>query len=43
MPQELMLVEKDRQAEIHIRSILGGAFVPLQEENPVNSSNGISY
>jgi protein-L-isoaspartate O-methyltransferase len=43
MPQELMLLEKDDQGEIHSRNILGVAFVPLQEENPVNSSNGISY
>ena len=42
MPQELMLVEKDAQGEIHSRNILGVAFVPLQEETPVNSSNGIS-
>ena len=41
MPQELMLVEKDAQGEIHSRNILGVAFVPLQEETPVNSSNGI--
>jgi len=43
MPQELMLVEKDEQGEIHARDILGVAFVPLQEENSANSSNGISY
>ncbi|MEN8207344.1 MAG: protein-L-isoaspartate(D-aspartate) O-methyltransferase [Pseudomonadota bacterium] len=42
MPQELMLVEKDDRGGIHTRNILGVAFVPLQEENPVNSSNGIS-
>ena len=42
MPQELMLVEKDDQGGIHTRNILGVAFVPLQEENPANSSNGIS-
>ena len=43
MPQELMLVEKDEQGEIHPRNIIGVAFVPLQEENPANSDNGISY
>ena len=42
MPQELMLVEKDDQGVIHTRNILGVAFVPLQEESPANSSNGIS-
>ena len=42
MPQELMLVEKDDQGGIHTHNILGVAFVPLQEENPANSSNGIS-
>ena len=41
MPQELMLVEKDEQGEIHTRDILGVAFVPLQEETPTNSNNGI--
>ena len=41
MPQELMLVEKDEQGEIHSRDILGVAFVPLQEETPANSNNGI--
>jgi len=34
MPQELMLVEKDEQGEIHTRDILGVAFVPLQEDPP---------
>ena len=34
MPQELILVEKDDQGEIHSRNILGVAFVPLQEEHP---------
>jgi len=34
MPQELMLVEKDDQGEIHTRDILGVAFVPLQEDPP---------
>jgi protein-L-isoaspartate(D-aspartate) O-methyltransferase len=29
LPQELMLVEKDPQGKIHIRDILGVAFVPL--------------
>lgn len=29
MPQELMLVEKDKGGETHTRSILGVAFVPL--------------
>jgi len=43
MPQELMLVEKDDQGELHTRNILGVAFVPLQEENPASSSNGITY
>jgi protein-L-isoaspartate(D-aspartate) O-methyltransferase len=43
MPQELMLVEKDDEGEIHTRDILGVAFVPLQEETPTNSNNGISY
>ena len=43
MPQELMLVEKDEQGEIHTRNIIGVAFVPLQEENPANSSNGITF
>ena len=43
MSQELMLVEKDEQGEIHTRDILGVAFVPLQEETPTNSNNGISY
>ena len=42
MPQELMLVGKDDQGVIHTRNILGVAFVPLQEESPANSSNGIS-
>ena len=35
MPQELMLVEKDAQGELHTRDILGVAFVPLQEESPL--------
>ena len=43
MPQELMLVEKEEQGEIHTRNIIGVAFVPLQEENPANSSNGITF
>ena len=43
MPQELMLVEKDEQGEIHTRDILGVAFVPLQEEAPANGNNGTSY
>ncbi len=43
MHQELMLVEKDDEGEIHARNILGVAFVPLQEETPANSNNGISY
>ena len=43
MPQELMLVEKDEQGEIHTRNIIGVAFVPLQEENPANSSSGITF
>jgi protein-L-isoaspartate O-methyltransferase len=34
MSQELMLVEKDEQVEIHSRDILGVAFVPLQEAPP---------
>jgi protein-L-isoaspartate(D-aspartate) O-methyltransferase len=34
MPQELMLVEKDSQGEIHTRNILGVAFVPLREAPP---------
>ena len=34
MTQELMLVEKDNQGEIHTRDILGVAFVPLQEDPP---------
>jgi protein-L-isoaspartate(D-aspartate) O-methyltransferase len=33
MPQELMLLEKDDQGQIHSRNILGVAFVPLQEED----------
>ena len=37
MSQELMLVEKDEQGEIHSRDILGVAFVPLQEEVPDDS------
>lgn len=43
MPQELMLVDKDDEGEIHARNILGVAFVPLQEETPANSNNSISY
>jgi len=43
MPQELMLVEKKEQGEIHTRNIIGVAFVPLQEENPDYSNNDISY
>jgi len=34
MPQELLLVEKNDQGEIHTRDILGVAFVPLQEAPP---------
>jgi len=34
-PQELMLVEKDQEGELHARDILGVAFVPLQEEAPI--------
>jgi protein-L-isoaspartate(D-aspartate) O-methyltransferase len=34
LPQELMLVEKDEQGDIHTRDILGVAFVPLQESPP---------
>ena len=41
MAQELMLVEKDDEGGIHTRDILGVAFVPLQEETPANSNNGI--
>jgi protein-L-isoaspartate(D-aspartate) O-methyltransferase len=41
LPQELMLVEKDEQGEIHTRYILGVAFVPLlQQEAP---ANGMPY
>ena len=43
MHQELMLVEKDDEGGIHTRDILGVAFVPLQEETPADSNNGISY
>ena len=32
LPQELMLVKKDGQGEVHVKDILGVAFVPLQEE-----------
>lgn len=35
MPQELMLVEKDREGYVHARDILGVAFVPLQDEAPI--------
>jgi protein-L-isoaspartate(D-aspartate) O-methyltransferase len=42
MSQELMLVEKDDQGETHTRDVLGVAFVPLQEEAPVNS-NGFTF
>ncbi|MEN8107908.1 MAG: protein-L-isoaspartate(D-aspartate) O-methyltransferase [Pseudomonadota bacterium] len=34
MPQELMLVEKDEQENIHTRAILGVAFVPLTGDGP---------
>ena len=30
--QELMLVRKDTEGKIHVREILGVAFVPLQED-----------
>ena len=43
MHQELMLVEKDDEEGIHTRNILGVAFVPLQEETPAGSNNGITY
>ena len=43
MPQELMLLEKDDQGGVHSRNILGVAFVPLQEEYPANSNDGIPY
>jgi len=35
MHQELMLVEKDREGDVHARDILGVAFVPLQDEAPI--------
>jgi protein-L-isoaspartate(D-aspartate) O-methyltransferase len=43
MPQELMLVEKDDEGEIHARNILGVSFVPLHEEHPANNNNGILF
>jgi protein-L-isoaspartate(D-aspartate) O-methyltransferase len=38
MPQELMLIEKDAHNALHTRSILGVAFVPLQDTAPPGSN-----
>jgi protein-L-isoaspartate(D-aspartate) O-methyltransferase len=37
--QELMLVEKGPQGEIHTRDILGVAFVPMVESKPGGNSD----
>lgn len=37
--QELMLVKKDEQGEVHVNDILGVAFVPLQQEDISSKQN----
>ncbi len=37
--QELMLVEKDSDGEIHARSILGVAFVPMVDRKPARNNS----
>lgn len=38
MHQELMLVEKDAQGDVHTRDILGVSFVPLRDEDGRNGA-----